>query len=222
MLPHYFPFARIYTYDWNAATISNASGQYFHHHAQDFLRAVYREQQKRRSCPIIFVGSCYGGLILAKALCLASRAEGRERDVLSAAQGIVFLGTPFRGSGAASAAMVRILIAETMGADGSSRLVKVLQNEAGSLSEIRHHFCSLISQRWRSPCRVACFFETQPTKFLNVIKYLPDSLASLKTMVVSGLVPNWRAGHRPPYLLIMIIAGRQRIRKLGWVGSDWS
>ncbi|KAK4096559.1 hypothetical protein N658DRAFT_458518, partial [Parathielavia hyrcaniae] len=184
MLPQYFPFARIYTYDWNAATISNANGQYFHHHAQEFLRAVSREQRGSRSCPIIFIGSCYGGLILAKALCLASRAEGVEGEVLNAAQGIIFLGTPFRGSGATSAANIRVLIAEVMDATASSRLVKVLQNETGSLSEIRHHFCAIIRQRWRNPCRVACFFETKPTRFLNVIKFLPEAISSLKTMVL--------------------------------------
>ena len=185
MLPHYFPFARIYTYDWNAATISNTSHQYFHHHAQEFLRAVSREQRNRRSCPIIFIGSCYGGLILAKALCLASRAEGPERATLSATQGIIFLGTPFRGSPAASAAIVRVLIAEAMGSDASSRLIKVLQNETGSLSEIRHRLCSIIHQRWRNSCRVACFFETQPTKFLNAVKFLPEAISRLKPMVVS-------------------------------------
>lgn len=185
MLPHEFHFARIYTYDWNAATVADARGQYFHHHAQTFLRAVSREQRYRRSCPIIFIGSCYGGLILAKALCLASRADAAEREVLNAAQGIIFLGTPFRGSGGVTAANIRVLIAEIMGADASSRLIRVLQNETGSLSEIRHHFCSIIRQRWKKPCRVACFFETKPTRLLNVIKFLPKAISDLKTMVVS-------------------------------------
>ncbi len=185
MLPHCFPFARIYTYDWNAATISNASAQYFHHHAQELLSAVSREQQNSRSCPIIFIGSCYGGLILAKALCLASNVKGPERQTLYATQGIIFLGTPFRGSRAEPIATMRILIAEAMGVDASLRLVKVLQNETGSLSEIRNHFCSIIRQRWQNPCRVACFFETQPTRILNAIKLLPEAISGLKKMVVS-------------------------------------
>ncbi|KAK4121533.1 hypothetical protein N657DRAFT_699012 [Parathielavia appendiculata] len=63
MLPHYSPFARIHIHDWNAAMISHANGQYLHHHAQEFLRAVSREHlERRRSCPIIFIGSFMAAL----------------------------------------------------------------------------------------------------------------------------------------------------------------
>ncbi len=184
MLPSRFPFARIYTYDWNAATISEASSQYFHHHAQDLLRAVSREQQKHRNCPIIFIGSCYGGLILAKALCLASQAERYERETLDSTQGVIFLGTPFRGSSAASAAHIRVLIAEVMGANVSPELVKMQETETGSLAEVRAKFCSIAHQRWESSCRVACFFETRPTRFLKMVRFLPEMITSRKKIVV--------------------------------------
>jgi len=186
MLPSYVPFARVYTYDWNSATTLHSSSQYFHHHAQEFLRVVSREQQNYRSCPIIFIGSCFGGLVLAKALCLASTSEGRERETLHATQGVVFLGTPFRGSGAASAAHIRTLIAGALGMDASSRLIKVLQNETGCLAEVRDRFASIARQRWQGNCRVACFFETRPTKLLNfVANWLPPAISGFKTMVVS-------------------------------------
>ena len=186
MLPSRFPYARIYTYDWNAATISDASNQYFHHHAQELLRAVAREQQSRRNCPIIFIGSCYGGLILAKALCLASTAERYERETLESTQGVIFLGTPFRGSGAASAAHIRLLIAQVMGATVSPRLVKMLEleDETGSLATIRSDFCSIARKRWKSKYRVACFFETRPTQPLKMVRFLPEIITGLKKMVV--------------------------------------
>lgn len=185
MLPSRVPFARIYTYDWSSATTFNTSSQYFHHHAQEFLRVVSQEQQDHRNCPIIFIGSCFGGLVLAKALCLASTSKGRERETLNATQGVLFMGTPFRGSGATSAARIRILIAGAMGADSSSKLIKVLQNDTGYLAEVRDLFCSIAHQRWRSICRVACFFETRPTRLLNfVARWLPPAISGLKTMVV--------------------------------------
>jgi len=48
MLPHFVRQARIFTYDWNAATFSNASGQYFHSHAETFLDQL--EKHRRVSC----------------------------------------------------------------------------------------------------------------------------------------------------------------------------
>ena len=45
MLPAFVGDVRIFTYDWNANTFNNASHQYFHAHAEQFLQ---RLNKKRR------------------------------------------------------------------------------------------------------------------------------------------------------------------------------
>jgi hypothetical protein len=86
MLPSAIPSARILMYNWNANYAENASQDRLSGHAHTLLdrlrlereKTVCRQQkllsaswklmceQKKSGCPIIFIASCFGGLLLAK------------------------------------------------------------------------------------------------------------------------------------------------------------
>jgi hypothetical protein len=65
MLPAAVPHARIYTYDWDANCFQDAPVQTLLGHADNLL-ALVAGVRGFRDRPIIFVASCFGGLILAE------------------------------------------------------------------------------------------------------------------------------------------------------------
>jgi hypothetical protein len=68
MLPSAVPEARIYTYDWDSNCAQDASVNTLLGHADNLLALVAGEQAPRDR-PIIFVASCFGGLVLAEVCC---------------------------------------------------------------------------------------------------------------------------------------------------------
>lgn len=65
MLPAAVPEASIYTYDWNANSFSDAPVQTLLGHADTFL-ALMTEHRGGGGRPVIFIASCFGGLVLAE------------------------------------------------------------------------------------------------------------------------------------------------------------
>lgn len=65
MLLAALPESRIFAYDWNANYFEDAPVQTLLGHA-DTLLGLVAESRGSRTRPIIFVASCFGGLILAE------------------------------------------------------------------------------------------------------------------------------------------------------------
>lgn len=67
MLPAVIPEARIYTYDWNANIFDHAPVQTLLDHADNFLGHIAEERShSTTNRPLVFVASCFGGLVLAE------------------------------------------------------------------------------------------------------------------------------------------------------------
>lgn len=64
MLPAAIPEARIFTYDWEANYFKDAPVQTLLDRADNLLTHLRAERGKTER-PLIFVASCFGGLILA-------------------------------------------------------------------------------------------------------------------------------------------------------------
>ncbi|KAI1298386.1 hypothetical protein F5Y03DRAFT_270641 [Xylaria venustula] len=75
MLPSAIPNSRILTNDYNASYTTGASEETLTGHAVTLLYQldVNRKKAHRSNRLIIFIASCFGGLLLAKALITASR-----------------------------------------------------------------------------------------------------------------------------------------------------
>ncbi|KAK8002369.1 response regulator [Apiospora arundinis] len=120
MLPAAIPEARIYTYDWDAKVFDHAPVQDLLDHADNLLGQVAAERsQNSEARPLIFVASCFGGLVLAEAICRAAQEGSPYRGVLLATVGAVFLATPFAGTDAAQPALWLVTIKGIMGPDDS-------------------------------------------------------------------------------------------------------
>jgi hypothetical protein len=98
MLPKSFPQARImqFGYPFSAA---DGSGPSLEDIASELLKRLIRERENSssESRPIIFIGHSFGGIVISKALILAENKE-TYLDIATATIGLLFLGTPFRGS----------------------------------------------------------------------------------------------------------------------------
>ncbi|KAK4182712.1 hypothetical protein QBC35DRAFT_395403 [Podospora australis] len=186
MLPAFLSDTRIFTYDWNANTTDGASKQYFHSHAEQFLHRLQRARQGPRSVVVsIFIPglrSCLITHIETKALTIAAGLE-KYRSICKATCGIMFLGTPFRGSRGTSSGQHRVTLACLSGKVASHALLNVIDKDLneGRLEELRNHFCDLFIQKWGSdaPLKVVCFYETEPTQITR---------AALPSWVQSRLV----------------------------------
>ncbi|KAH7111217.1 hypothetical protein EDB81DRAFT_671605 [Dactylonectria macrodidyma] len=178
MLPRVLPNSRIFTYDWNANIDHDAATQSLLGHADKLLNKLRIERAKdSKNRPIIFIASCFGGLLLAKALLLASEAFGDYQEIYQSTTGAVFLGTPFQGTnqGFCTAAHLRVAVAVSSGSETTKELLTYLRNEPnerGELDQLVERFCVMINhEQFIIP--VVCFYETQETDFTKVIKDLP-------------------------------------------------
>ncbi|KAI4870247.1 hypothetical protein F4820DRAFT_469608 [Hypoxylon rubiginosum] len=197
MLPSVVQNACIFTYDWNANFDKDAEVQTLAGHAVALLNKLHNLRHKEdKFRPIVFVSSCFGGLLLAKALIEASYAYSKYLEILMATSGIVFLGTPFRGSHRSfyTAAELRRVVAMSMGAETSCELLKYLQpSEDDRSEELFQSFCRRIDQL-PFTIRIVCFYETRQTDFTKIIKDLPPGYKEQLGGETSGiLVPAYSA-----------------------------
>ncbi|KAK8924386.1 Protein NLRC3 [Metarhizium anisopliae] len=100
MLPHNVGNARIFVCNWEAEMFQKSTPTNLEESAQSFLRIMrhHLEQRERGAAanPLLFIASCFGGIILIKALEIDDTC--REKTLIKATRGIVFLATPFKGA----------------------------------------------------------------------------------------------------------------------------
>ena len=175
MLPAAVPEASIFTYDWNANYFEDAPVDTLLGHA-DALLTLVSETQSSGKRPIIFVASCFGGLVLAKAVTRAAQEGSLYRHILAATVGIVFLATPFRGSDAAREATWQVVVGGVMGNHTSDQLVRDLKQKYARIHELVQKFAEIASAD-AAHLPLYCFYETKPTKILR--QTLPPKLAAM-------------------------------------------
>ncbi|RDW57811.1 hypothetical protein BP5796_12612 [Coleophoma crateriformis] len=174
MMPAAVPEARIYTYDWDANCFDDAPVHTLLGHADNLLARIARERGSQDR-PMIFVASCFGGLILAEAICRAAQKGSPYHHALLATVGAVFLATPFSGSGAATQAKWLVTVKGILGEQSSDQLVRNLEEKHDDVLQLVRKFAEIANDdSVRLP--VQCFFETRKTTLLR--KLLPPSLAA--------------------------------------------
>ena len=142
------------------------------------------DQTKTSQIPIVFVASCFGGLLLAKALLIPGAS------LFSVTKGILFLGTPFRGSEGTGPAEFRVWVASLLGANASSSLLQVLKKEPGDLKELVDRLVTEMTVAVRDHgLMVGMFYETRET---DISKALP----SLVGLVAAGAMKLLKKGQR--------------------------
>jgi triacylglycerol esterase/lipase EstA (alpha/beta hydrolase family) len=124
----------------------------------------------QRDRPIVFVAHSLGGLIVkdvsysnhfpvsyfrpdglpSQALDRSERVQNSQphlAHVFSATRGVIFLGTPHRGSGMASFARVVASVTQVVLRNTNSRLIRDLERDSSTLDRIRDNFSQILDKR---------------------------------------------------------------------------
>lgn len=180
-LPTHLSNARLLTYGYDSYVVrrSVASTNRLLDHATNLLNDLTNERQGDVSSrPLIFVAHSLGGLVCKEAI-LQSRnhPELHLRGIFECVSGIIFMGTPHRGSWIADWAKIPV---SALGPFKSTnkKLLAVLETDDQFLESIQDRFLSMIRGLRESDRRVevTCFFEELP--LLGVGLVVPQGSAS--------------------------------------------
>lgn len=167
LLPSIIPSARIFTWGYDADVngwLSSASQNNIHQHASNLLVDLsdLRVNANDYSVPLIFVVHSLGGIIVKDALNQsAANASTRWKYIAPATFGIIFLGTPHRGSKSASLGKIAYRITEIASRSPNVQLLKGLERNSEILERIGDSFLQTID---RHKIRLYTFREEQETR----------------------------------------------------------
>lgn len=119
--------------------------------------------------PLIFIGHCFGGLVIQRALNLAKMQHDAYPGVFDSFRGAVFLGTPHRGtkSFAQDSALFAAIAASSDLSEGlETGILKYMKSEGGALLDVTDDFVNLCSGRGSL---ISCFFEQRSSKLGKIV-----------------------------------------------------
>lgn len=112
-----------------------------------------------------------GGIVIAKALCLADHDRQTYPDMYESISGCLFFGTPFNGAPVADVAAYWAKINEQFGKSINSSLLALLTPGNETLRELKRDFirsAGKLSQK----VELHCFYEEKLTEWDNIIAKL--------------------------------------------------
>jgi hypothetical protein len=182
LLPPEIKRARILTYGYDAYIVRKtvAGSNRLIDHATNLLNdlATDRRRNSASSRPLIFVAHSLGGLVCKKAILLSrNELDSYHRNIFDYTKGIVFMGTPHKGSWMAEWAEVP---AKALGLVKSTNksLLEILEPNDQLIEAIQLDFLSMIRALRESdrplresvwPIEVTCFFEELPLPGIGVV-----------------------------------------------------
>ncbi|KAF9884479.1 hypothetical protein FE257_001740 [Aspergillus nanangensis] len=168
LLPGDVPSARILTYGYDA-NVAHFWSRPADNKIDTFSNAFFSQLTNNRSevdatnRPIIFVAHSLGGIVVANAI--VDAATNSYGELSSCIRGIIFLGTPHKGSNKAKwADQARKFM--TFFKSTNSELLKDLDEKSEKLAKIGDSFPTLLINRGKQSdtrIEIVCFYEGQPT-----------------------------------------------------------
>ena len=140
-------------------------------HAENLLGDIWSLRRKDKSRPLIFVGYSLGGLVIKQALIRSSEyLHNRQNAGLGSVHentcGVMFLGTPHRGSHMATQAHIVVKLAGLAWRQPNARLLRTLEEESDVLEGQRKSFDSVTEK-----LPIACLYEEKPTAGFGMVSY---------------------------------------------------
>ncbi|KAK2777653.1 hypothetical protein FQN52_003019 [Onygenales sp. PD_12] len=176
LLPTAMPRSRILTWGYDAsadrlfASTSHAS-VFQHTETLLFDLATLRRAQNEKTRPIIFVAHSLGGIVVKDALSLSKNEKNFYKEILPASAGVCFLGTPHRGSKAASIGKIAFEVSKLFLRDPNLKLLRALEIDSEILERVSKSFCQILSD---GNLHVHSFSEELSTTGLKIV----DSFSS--------------------------------------------
>ncbi|OTA96857.1 hypothetical protein M434DRAFT_43159, partial [Hypoxylon sp. CO27-5] len=175
LLPSDCPNTRILVWGYDSIVTKGfqpANKSNLFSHARDLLYSLERERTPGRR--IIFVAHSIGGLLVKEALRRSEQAEDESlRDIIKSTKGIVFLGTPHRGSSefASLGDVMRRVAGTLLRVDSNGNIIRALGVDSPELELSRESF----NRQWRLfDFQVKTFQESSPMTGI-----VPDVSSSL-------------------------------------------
>ncbi|KAI4178404.1 MAG: hypothetical protein LQ346_007462 [Caloplaca aetnensis] len=146
LLPRVIPDAQVFTWGYDAdidGFFSSAGQSTIHEHAGSLLSDLsdLRGTPEQQAIPLIFVVHSLGGIIVKDALNRSSATAGtRLKDVVPHTYGVIFLGTPHRGSNSASIGKIAYQITLIATKRPNIKLLQGLEKQSEILDRIGDSF----------------------------------------------------------------------------------
>ncbi|KAK4060252.1 hypothetical protein Purlil1_14300 [Purpureocillium lilacinum] len=192
MLPSIAQQARIFTCDWPADVLEPSDlvqktiDEYALLLLDGIQRALFGDGKRREDRPLVFIASCLGGIILARALVRADDKRSGYYRLRRATRGIVFLATPFRGTAFQDVtvwAVPGLKDKASLQGQEVSRLLDSVQGPTFDLRELVHKFTQLCQDK-DSPCEALNFYELGTTSLPHkAFPWLPTWFDQRKQLV---------------------------------------
>jgi len=98
-------------------------------------------------------------------------------DILHCIAGVVFLGTPHKGSATQSKAAIIASIASAFGQAESSSLLRAVEKDSEMLNDLLHDFTRVVN---KAAIPLFCFFEQRKSNLARMIKPMDLFLPQLR------------------------------------------
>ncbi|KAK3305959.1 uncharacterized protein B0T15DRAFT_533930 [Chaetomium strumarium] len=137
------PRTRAMTFGYDASVIGNTSVAGVRGNARKLLLLLRNKREDDGSLhrPIVFVGHSLGGIIIKQALTLARNEWKVYGDILTSTKGIVFFGTPHRGSDVTQwGEVIANIKAASFGTRARTPFFKFLRPNAKDLLDLSEDF----------------------------------------------------------------------------------
>ena len=185
LLPKAVPHARVITWNYDADIMrffNKTSQNTILKHAENLLLDLAGERLEEDGIepdrPIIFVGHSLGGLVIKQALITAREHENNQNEndnyagIIRNTVGIIFLGTPHKGSDQAKWDGISANLAKVLRKDHNDTIVSALSRGSSTLEGLQSSFRA-ISDRFS----YATF--TEEREYPNIGKIVDDESAIL-------------------------------------------
>ncbi|KAK6530290.1 hypothetical protein TWF694_003652 [Orbilia ellipsospora] len=161
LLPKYIPNSRILLFNFESNFLFNAPNVELSTLGEQLVYSLRNERQEEPDRPIIFIAYSLGGLVIEQALVFASESEEQVVNIIpKVTKGVVFLGSPLRGTSTAALSTTIVRCARVAGINSHDGLLAVLDETSERLQTLRRSFASLTDKR---KTKIVCFYETKPT-----------------------------------------------------------
>lgn len=183
MLPAVIPNARIFTWGYDADVngfFSSASQNSIYQHANNLLSDLddLRDSLKDKEVPIIFVVHSLGGIVVKAALNQSSIDIGtRLKHIAPATFGVVFLGTPHRGSKSASFGKIANQMSIIALRRPNLRLIRALERNSETLDIIGDTFRQTVLKH---NMHLYSFREEKETTVLGLFSIMVKMFSSIQ------------------------------------------
>ncbi|KAK8035531.1 LipA and NB-ARC domain-containing protein [Apiospora rasikravindrae] len=162
------PNSRIFTWGYDSSVLNltkSASHATIFGHAESLLGDISetRGTSEEEERPLIFVGHSLGGLVIKEALIRSAEYFHNQQDeelgaIYACTKGVVFLGTPHRGSDLTPYGHIVAKAAKLALQNPNDHLVTLLEKESAILEHQRKSFSSISKD-----LALACVYEEMPT-----------------------------------------------------------